>query len=56
MNCQTDDCECNSQAGRHFLTADEKIARLRVYHEWLTLEAKGVEERIAHIEKNAQPA
>ncbi len=48
MSC-SNNCECSSQEGRRFLTADEKVERLNVYKEWLTNEAKGVEERIAKI-------
>jgi hypothetical protein len=55
MYCQTStqdcDCECSASAGRRFLTADEKIARLKEYHDWLTNEATGVEEAIARIKK-----
>jgi hypothetical protein len=53
MYCQTttQDCECSSSAGRRFLTADEKIARLNEYRDWLTSEAKGVEEAIERIKK-----
>ena len=44
------DCECDTTAGRKFLTKSEKIEQLKTYHTWLTHEAKGVEEAIARIE------
>ncbi len=37
--------------GRRFLTVEEKIEQLNEYKEWLTQEAKGVEEAIARIKK-----
>lgn len=39
--------------GRNFLTREEKLEMLREYHDSLTHEAKGVEERIKELEKNA---
>ncbi len=36
-------------AGRRFFTKEERIAELREYQDWLTNEAKGVEEAIAKI-------
>ena len=47
---------CYSMSGHHgcrsFLTKEEKIEMLNEYHEMLTKEAKGVEERIKELKKN----
>lgn len=42
---------CGSEAGRYFLTREEKISKLQKYKEALDLESKAVSERIANLEK-----
>lgn len=42
---------CYSCQPRSFLTKDEKLEKLKAYKEELTLEVKGVSERIAELEK-----
>jgi hypothetical protein len=37
--------------GRRFLTAEERVAELKEYQEWLQQEAKGVQEAIERIGK-----
>ncbi len=51
MGCSTYVCEEESYTGRQFLTAEEKIEKLTAYKDWLTQEAKGVDEAIARIKK-----
>lgn len=50
MECCTSN-DCCSGSGRNFLTAQEKVERLTKYKEWLTKEAKGVEEAIEKVQK-----
>lgn len=38
-------------ASRRFFTKEERIAELREYQEWLTNEAKGVEEAIERLSR-----
>ncbi len=40
-------CQC----GRHFLTKEEKIEKLKKYKKWLDDESKGVHEAIEKIQK-----
>ncbi|MDE1798130.1 MAG: DUF5320 domain-containing protein [Candidatus Micrarchaeota archaeon] len=47
MNCGYAPC-----GARSFLTREEKIEMLKEYQESLELEAKGVKERIAELEKD----
>jgi hypothetical protein len=46
INC----CDTGHE-GRHFLTKDEKIAKLKEYKDWLDKESKGVEETITKLKK-----
>ncbi len=53
-------CECGSECGcgggrgmRGFLTKEERIEILSEYKEQLEKEAKGVDERIKELKKNA---
>lgn len=41
-------CQCH---GRHFLTKEEKIEKLKEYKKWLDDESKGVAEAIKELEK-----
>jgi hypothetical protein len=43
---------CFPHHGRHFLTKEEKIAKLKEYKTWLDNESKGVEEKITELESN----
>ncbi len=54
MKCETSMggcCSDGSYSGRHFLTKEEKIAKLNEYKEWLDNESKGVDEKIASLQK-----
>ncbi len=42
-------CGC----GRHFLSREEKVEKMKQYREWLVKETKGVDEAIAELEKGA---
>lgn len=44
MNCET-------HCGRHFLTTEEKIKKLKEYKSWLDNESKVVDETITKLEK-----
>ena len=44
-------CCDDSYEGRHFLTAKEKIEKLKEYKEWLDNESKGVSEQISKIKE-----
>ena len=44
---------CCGSANRSFLTREEKVELLKEYATDLELEARGVKERIAELEKNA---
>jgi len=52
--CYAGGCYGNSGAykARSFLTREEKVEMLKEYKEALELEAKGVKERIAELEKD----
>jgi hypothetical protein len=43
-------CGCH-EGGRHFLSKEEKIAKLEEYKTWLENEMKGVEETIEELKK-----
>ncbi len=53
--CDAGGCGCgtDSRGFRNFLTKEEKIELLSEYKERLEKEAKGVEERIKELKKNA---
>jgi hypothetical protein len=44
-------CCGSQQEGRHFLTKEEKIAKLKEYKDWLDSESKGVDETISKLKK-----
>jgi hypothetical protein len=41
----------HGQHGRHFLTTEEQIEKLKEYKNWLDNESKGVEEAIERLKK-----
>ena len=50
MHHGTENICCFPLHGRHFLTKEEKIAKLKEYKNWLDNESKGVEEKITELE------
>ena len=44
-------CCTDQHEGRHFLTKEEKIEKLKEYKEWLDNESKGVSETISKLKK-----
>jgi hypothetical protein len=52
MHHGTENACCCHHHGRHFLTKEEKIAKLKEYKQWLDNESKGVEERITELESS----
>lgn len=52
MNHGMENTCCYPYHGRHFLTKEEKIAKLKEYKTWLDNESKGVEEKILELESN----
>ena len=42
---------CGTYCGRHFLTTEERIKKLKEYKSWLDNESKGVDETIIKLEK-----
>jgi hypothetical protein len=52
MHHGTENACCCNHHGRHFLTKEEKIAKLKEYKQWLDNESKGVEEAITELESD----
>jgi hypothetical protein len=52
MHHGTENMYCCHPHGRHFLTKEEKIIKLKEYKNWLDNESKGVEERITELESS----
>ena len=52
MHYGEEDMCCSAHQGRHFLTKEEKIKKLKEYKNWLDNESKGVAETIAKLESN----
>tara|TARA_B100001971_G_C18100692_1_gene488648 strand:- start:679 stop:837 length:159 start_codon:yes stop_codon:yes gene_type:complete len=49
--CTTESCCDEKYSGRHFLTKEEKIDKLKEYKDWLDSESKGVDESINKLKK-----